>query len=259
MSSHLSIFILTLNSERRLSQVLDAAKEVADEIVIVDSGSTDKTIEILSRYAVRTLHRDFDNFRDQRVYAEDACSSNWILALDSDEVLSAELIDEIKLLKERDFKTENSLAPDVFGIRRDWYFLDYAVRNFYPTKTPEYICRLYRKDKVSYRGSRIIHEALQIDNCLLQPLDKPMKHFTCDSIDDLYRKVGLYTSLSAQDMYDKGERSSWVKINIYPWLVWAQWYFIYGSWRDGYAGIVVSRYIRITIYLKYLKLKHIVR
>ena len=257
MPLHLSVFLLTMNSARRLSQVLDAAKEVADEIVIVDSGSTDDTLEIAAQYPTRILRREFEDFCNQRVYAENACNNTWVLALDSDEVLSIELIDEIRRLKDLDFLARDATPPDVFGLQRDWYFLGKKIRNFYPTRTPELICRLYRKDRASYRGSRIIHEQLQIGDCVVRPINKPIKHFTCDSIDDLYGKIGLYTRLSAEDMHKNGERSSWSKIYIYPWLIWAQWYFIFGSWRDGHAGMVLSRYIRITIYMKYLKLKHL--
>ena len=253
MAMPLSIYILTKNSERRLAEVLDAAIQLADEILVVDSGSTDKTEEILSHYPVRFLRRDFDNFRDQRVFAEEACTHTWVLAVDSDEVLSTGLIEEIKGLKARDFDS----AVDGFRLRRDWYFLGKKVRNFYPVKTPEYVVRLFRKDKISTRGSRIIHESLRGENCVLRDIDQPLNHFTCDSIDDLYGKIGLYTRLMAEDMHSKEERTSWAKIHVFPWLLWVRWFFVYGSWRDGEAGVILSRYLRITIYLKYLKLKYL--
>lgn len=255
MPTPLSVYILTHNSERRLAEVLDAATEIADEIIVVDSGSSDSTEEILKRYPVHLLHRTFDNFRDQRIFAESACSNAWVLAIDSDEVLSSELIDEIRKLKENDFLSAGGQQPDGFEIRRDWYFLNRQVRNFYPVRTPEFIVRLFQKDKISTKGSRIIHEALQVDGCNIGTIRAPIKHYSCDSIDDLYGKIGLYTRLMAEDMHAKGERASWVKIHLYPWLIWGQWYFLRGSWRDGEAGIVLSRYVRITVYLKYLKLK----
>lgn len=253
----LSVYILTFNSERRLAQVLESVTSIADEIVVVDSGSSDTTLDILSRYHIRLLHRKFDNFRDQRVFAEDNSSHPWVLALDSDEVLSGELIEAILKLKARNFNADHPRSPDGFSIRRDWYFLERQVRNYYPVKTPEYIVRLFKKDKISIRGSRIIHESLQVHDSTIEIIDLPIKHFSCDSIDDLYGKIGLYTYLSAEDMHAKGERASWLKIYLYPWLIWARWYILNGSWRDGEAGIVLSRYIRITVYLKYLKLKYL--
>ena len=257
MTTPLSVYILTLNSKRRISQVLDSISKIADEIVIVDSGSSDETLDIISRYPVTLLERNFDNFRDQRVFAEDACSNDWVLALDSDEVLSDDLVSEILRLKEMNFNADNIQAPDGFSIRRDWFFIGKQVRNFYPVKTPEYIVRLFSKKKLSTRGSRIIHESLQLNNSHIQTINQPIKHFCCDSIDDLYSKIGLYTRLSAEDMHSKGERSSWTKINLYPWLIWVRWYLINGSWADGEAGLVLSRYARSTVYLKYLKLKYL--
>lgn len=257
MPTPLSVYVLTHNSERRLVQVLDAISRVADEIVVVDSGSADATEEILKRYPVRFLHRAFDNFRDQRIFAETACSNTWVLALDSDEVLSDALIDVILELKRQDFLGNAEQAPDGFEIRRDWYFMNRPVRNFYPVKTPEYIVRLFRKDKISTKGSRIVHESSQVSGCRIQAIKAPIEHYSCDSIDDLYGKIGLYTRLLAEDMHAKGVRASWVNIHLYPWLIWAQWYFLKGSWRDGEAGVLLSRYVRITVYLKYLKLKFI--
>jgi glycosyltransferase involved in cell wall biosynthesis len=257
MPQPLSAYILTCNSKRRLRQVLDAVQQVADEIVIVDSGSTDETLDILAQFPVRLLSRKFDNFRDQRVFAEESCTHNWVLALDSDEVLSDGLIAKIKQLKHQDFDDHTAVLPDGYSLRRDWYFLGRRVRNFYPVKTPEYIVRLFRKDKISTKGSRIIHESSQLHGQCIHTIVQPIKHFSCDSIDDLYERINLYTRLSAEDMFTSGERSNWLKIHVYPWLIWMRWYFLHGSWRDGEAGIVLSRYARITIYLKYLKLHHL--
>jgi glycosyltransferase involved in cell wall biosynthesis len=257
MSQSLSAYILTHNSKRCLCQVLDAVQQVADEIVIVDSGSTDETLDILTRYPVKLFSRKLDNFRDQRVFAEESCTHTWVLALDSDEILSDNLIAEIRQLKYRDFDSHTTVPPDGYSLRRDWYFLGKQIRNFYPVKTPEYIVRLFRKDKISTKGSRIIHESLQLHDQCIHTITQPIKHFSCDSIDDLYGRINLYTRLSAEDMFANGERSNWLKIHVYPWLIWVRWYFFYGSWRDGKAGIVLSRYIRITIYLKYLKLRYL--
>lgn len=254
--SLLSCYILTYNSERRLDQVLASLTGIADEVVIVDSGSSDRTLEIAAKFGVSVLHRGFDNFRDQRVFAEDNCRHTWVLALDSDEVLSPELRGRLLQLKHDGFAVGDVNPPDGFSIRRHWFFMNKPVRNFYPVRTPEFVVRLFRRDHVSHRGSRIIHEQLVIGKSMTRTIDEPILHYSCDSISDLYAKISLYTRLAAEDMHTKGIRSSWAKINIYPWLIWARWYLSYGGWRDGTPGRILGKYIRDTIYLKYLMLKH---
>ncbi|MEN9537767.1 MAG: hypothetical protein RLZZ126_2 [Pseudomonadota bacterium] len=256
MSTPLSSYVLTFNSERRLHQVLTAISAVADEIVVIDSGSTDNTLSIAESCGTRVLHRKFDNFRDQRIFAEDSCTHDWVLALDSDEVLSDELQSTIKALKETDFFVPNQAPVDGFSIRYLWYFLGAQVSSFYPVRSPQYIVRLFRRSKISFRGSRIIHEALQLDNAKIFILNEPILHYSCDSIDGLYSKIGLYTKLSAEDMHANGVKATWIKIHIYPWLIWVRFYLLYGGWRDGENGRILGRYVRDTIYLKYLKLRH---
>ena len=257
MSLGLSTYILTNNSEQRLRQVLAAVSRVTDELIVVDSGSTDGTLSIAKEFNAKILYRKFDNFRDQRVFGEEACSRDWILAVDSDEVLSDELVNRINQLKEEDFLANRAAPPDGFALKRHWFFLGKRVHAFYPVQDPEYIVRLFKRDKISTKGSRIIHESLNLDGCKIDQIEEPIDHFSCDSIDDLYSKIGLYTKLSAEHMHASGELASWTKIHVYPWLIWALWYFLKGSWKDGERGRILSKYIRTTIYLKYLKLKHL--
>lgn len=253
----LSCYILTHNSERRLAQVLTSIQGVADEILIVDSGSKDKTLSIARGFGAHILTRSFDNFRDQRIFAEDHCTQPWVLALDSDEVVSDELAKRLQHLKQAHFQNASGTTPDGFSIRRNWFFMGRQVRNFYPVKTPESIVRLFQRERLSHRGSRIIHEQLQLDGAKISAIDEPLLHYSCDSIDDLYAKIGLYTKLAAEDMQAKGESSSWLKVYIYPWLIWARWHLLYGGWRDGALGQILGKYVRDTVYLKYLKLKYL--
>lgn len=253
----ISCYILTHNSERRIDQVLQSANKIADEVLIVDSGSTDKTLDYATSHGARIIHRKFDNFRDQRIFAESSCTHNWVLALDSDEVLSETLQTSIGRIKLNESSPDGDVLPDAFAIRRDWFFLGKPVRNFYPVRTPEYIVRLFRRDKASHCGSRIIHEQLQFNNAAIKKLNGPILHYSCDSIEDLYGKVNLYTTLSSLDMYESGTKPNWIKTNIYPWIVWAQWQIFYKGFLDGREGMILGKYIRHTVYLKYLKLNEL--
>ena len=249
----LSCYVMTLNSEHRLAAVLKSVMGVADEIVVVDSGSKDQTQEIASEHGARFLCHAFVDFKRQRTFALEQCASLWVLELDSDEVLSNELRDRLLALKASGFR-QGATAPDAFGIRRRWFLLGREVRCFYPSRCPDLPIRLFRKDKVNYDQSRGIHEALSGFQSSL-PIEEPILHFTCDSIEQMYGKMELYTTLAAREMAVNGERATTVKLLLYPWALWFRWYIILGGWRDGLLGLVHGRYVRDTVYQKYLKLK----
>lgn len=256
MSTSLSCCILTQDSERRLAEVMEAIRGIADEIVVLDSGSRDRTREIALSYGARFLERPFDNFRNQRVYAESQCSHPWILVVDSDEVLSPALANTIRSLKQNNFALSGGSRPDAFEVSREWFLFGKRVHVFHPITCPDRVVRLFRRDKVSHAGSRIIHESARGDEAHLETLDEPMFHYTADSIEQLYAKVNLYTTLSAREMRSEGLKGSLFKIALYPWAHWFRVLVIQGGWRDGWVGWIHARYVRDTIYLKYLKLRY---
>lgn len=251
ITSPLSCYILTKNSERRLAEVLQSIQAVADEILIVDSGSTDHTLEIAARFNCRVLHRPLDNFRDQRTHAEENCIHEWVSALDSDEVLSKKLQEKIQLLKSIGFSENNLPDIDGFAIQREWFFMNRPVRNFYPVRTPEYIIRLFKKTKINHRGSRIIHEQVNTRGARISTIPESIHHYSCDSLQDLYAKLPIYAELSARDLHAQGIQSTWIKRNLYPWLIWFRWQILYKGFLDGTPGIILGHYARKTIHTKY--------
>lgn len=250
----LSCYVLTLDSERRLAQVLDSVSGVSDDLLVVDSGSRDRTLQIAKEAGARVVYREFDNFRDQRQYAISLCRHDWVLELDSDEVVSPSLRGRLLSLKACDFAPSGS-PPDAFGIRREWYMLGKPVHCFYPSKCPDQPLRLYQKAKVAYGSSKIIHEAPG-GHRTAQLIREPILHYTCDTLDDMYAKINRYSTLLALDMHRNGERSSWFKIVVYPWLLWLKFYVIRGGWHDGRLGLIHGRYVRDVVWQKYVKLMY---
>lgn len=112
----LSVYIVTLNEEKRLEKTLKAATEVADEIVVVDSGSTDATIKIADKYNAKVIFNKWESYCKQKSFAENQCTFDWVLMLDADEVLSPELIEEIKTWKQKtpDFQAYNLTIKNMF-------------------------------------------------------------------------------------------------------------------------------------------------
>jgi len=250
----LSCYILTRNSDRRLEEVLSSIVDAVDELVILDSGSTDQTQSIAETYGARFHFREFDDFRSQRNFALSLCKHDWVLELDSDEVVSPALATRISDLKHRAFHFDKK-TPDGFSICREWFLLGKKLNCFYPLKCPDYPVRLYQRNKVNYNVGRGIHEA-PVGYKTVERIHEPILHYTCDTIDQMYAKINQYTTLLAREMYLSGQNVGWVKIFLYPWLIWFRYYVLFGGFKDGELGLIHGRYVRETVWLKMIKLKY---
>lgn len=252
MPNPLSCYILTYNSEHRLEQVLASLAGIADELLIVDSGSTDRTLVIAEQFGARILQRPFGDFTTQRSYAVSQCAHDWILSVDSDEVASTELARRLRDLRQRNLDDDS--APDAFAIRRDWYVMGRRVHCFYPSHCPDFPIRLFDRRKATYRAGRLVHEAMA-GFSKAERIDEPLVHYTCDTIDQMYGKMNLYTTLAAQDLRKHG-RPSILRTLLMPWLTWFKWYVITGGWKDGVVGAILARYAADTVYQKCIKARY---
>jgi glycosyltransferase involved in cell wall biosynthesis len=251
----LSCYILTFNSEKYLGQVLTAVRPVVDDLVIVDSGSTDHTEAIANQHQARFIFRKFDNFKNQRNFAQEQCLHNWVFNLDSDEVPTAACMAAIATLKAEYFR-ENNNGPDAYRIERHWFLLGQEVHCFYPIDSPDFPVRLFRKDEVSFKdSSNLVHETPS-GYKTTGKIPGAVNHFSCDSIQELYAKLNQYTSLAARDLQNRGKKATWSKLWLSPLGSWFKWYIKKGGWKDGYIGFVLGRYAFEYSYQKYLKLKY---
>lgn len=249
----LSCYILTKNSERRLDQVLSSIVNFVDDLVILDSGSSDRTLDIAKNFNARIFYREFDSFSNQRNYGLSLCIHDWVFELDSDEVVSAQLQQRFFKLKISGFAIDG-VVPDAFGIRREWFLLERKVNCFYPVRCPDQPLRLFQRKKISYQTDRLVHES-PVGHQSSQRVDEPILHYSCDSVDQLYAKINQYTTLAAKEMYMAGKKVGFAKIVIYPWLVWFKYYIVLGGWKDGLAGLIHGRYVRDYVWQYLVKLK----
>lgn len=249
----LSCYILTKNSERRLDQVLSSVVKFVDDLVILDSGSADKTLEIAKKFNARIFHRDFDNFSNQRNYGLSLCTHDWVFELDSDEVVSVPLQQKFSMLKMSGFAIDG-VVPDAFGIRREWYLLGRKVNCFYPVRCPDQPLRIFQRKKIGYKIDRLVHES-PVGYQSTRRVDEPILHYSCDSVDQMYAKINQYTTLAAKEMHRAGKKVSLIKIIIYPWVVWFKYYVVLGGWRDGFVGLIHGRYVRDYVWQYLVKLK----
>ncbi len=232
----LSVYILTFNSEKYLDALLSRVRPVADDLLVVDSGSTDATLAIATRHGCRVLHRPFDDFRSQRIFALDACRHRVVLMLDSDEVPDETFVSSLRDLKRRGFPEE------AYEIKRNWFVMGRPVHCLYPVPSPDYVVRVVKKDVVAFDArSRTVHEQ-PFGHRTLGQVGGTVAHFTFESRAELYRKLDQYTTMAARDLVTLGQVPGPLKRWLLPPVVWAKWYLAKGGWKDGTVGWMLGAY-----------------
>jgi glycosyltransferase involved in cell wall biosynthesis len=243
----ISCYILTYNSEKYLEQIIKKAAEVADEILIVDSGSTDKTCAIAKTYNCRFIERKLDNFSAQRAYAIASCKFDTVLFFDSDEIPSDALVDALKLIKEK--------GPlfDAYEIKREWIVFGKKVHAMFPITCPDYPIRMLNRTKVVFdERSTLVHETPHGHETLGR-VEAPVMHYTFETREELNAKLERYTTIAAEDIIRRKKAVNIFKILISPPFAWVKWFIIKGGWRDGLTGLVLAKYAFDYTRLKYSK------
>ncbi len=241
--NRLSACLITLNEERNLPRVLTSLEGIADEIVVVDSGSTDRTKKIARKHGAEFRVRAWTNYAEQKNHAAEYARNEWILSIDADEELSSALQTSLLNWKKR--------APEfcVYEMaRRTWYLGAWIKHSGW---YPDFQRRLYRRDAAQFSGT--IHEALRFAGPMGR-LHGDLLHYTVRSFAEHEEKVDKYTALAARQMYEAGRRSwraaAWLAT---PWS-WFQNFFLRGGFLDGYRGALIAQMAARSVRLKYKKL-----
>ena len=206
----LSAYILTYDSELYLAAILQKLTGTADELLIVDGGSTDRTLAIAREHDCRVVHRPLTDFREQRNFAQTQCANDMVLFVDSDEIPSGELVQAIASLKERGF------GKDAYEVRREWYVLGRKVRAVFPVTSPDYPIRILDRRKVSFdERSRRVHET-PFGFTSLGRIEAALHHYTFRSAEELERKLEHYTDIAARDLRERGRKPGLLKVLASP-------------------------------------------
>jgi glycosyltransferase involved in cell wall biosynthesis len=240
----LSVVLITLNSEKTLAKTLEAIKW-ADEIVLVDSGSTDKTLEIAQKFNAKIVHRAFDGYGSQKNFATQQAYYDWILSLDDDEVLTPELQQEIQNLDLQNTDYQG------FKIPRSLIFLEKLLR--FSGEYRRLTLRLFNRNHGNW-NAEYVHESVEV-NGKVGTLKNQMLHDSYRDLTDYFNKFNKYTSFGAKTLKERGKRASTFKIiSRFP-ITFLKIYFLKGSFLDGYAGFMWALLTAMNPVVKYAKLR----
>ena len=242
-----SAVLITLNEEKIIEKTLKAL-DWCDEIVVVDSGSTDSTLEICRRYRCKVFHRDFDGYGPQKRFAIAQASNEWIFALDADEVLSAELRQEL-------IDLFSGATPTVQGfyIPRSLIFLGRLMRFGGEYKKP--ILRLFSRKAGNY-NDKILHEGIELTG-QTQHLKHQLLHYSYASLSQYLQKFDRYSSAGAMEAFTKNKRYSKAYIMLRFPLEFFKLYILKLFILDGYQGFLWALMSSIYPVIKYAKLREL--
>ena len=242
-----SAIVVCYNEEGNIGACLESLRW-CDEIVVVDSFSTDRTVEIARRYADRVIQRTWAGYREQKAYAHSQATREWVLLVDADERMSPELAGEIQesLRLYGGEYAAFSLSRLVFYLGRWWWrggwFPDYGVR-------------LFRREKAVW-GGMDPHERILVSG-KIRRLKNPLYHFSYRDIDDHVRRINRFTSIAAEGLWQEGRRWKWSDILLRPAFRFFRFYVLKRGFTEGFPGFFVAATAAVYVFMRYAKLREL--
>lgn len=236
----ISVIIITKNEELNINDCLDSVKW-ADEIIVVDSESTDKTIVLAKKFTDKIYTRKWSGYSDQKSFALSLAKNVWVLSLDADERMTDELKNEIL---QRDLSTS-----DGYKISRANYFLGKMIRGC--GWSHDYQLRLFRKSKTKVTN-RMVHEGFVVDGRITE-LKSQMLHYSYRNFHDAMSKINKYSTLEAQEKYKRKKVNAFT-ILFNPFIAFIQFFIFRKGFIDGVYGLLVSIMHAMTKIMMYVKI-----
>lgn len=244
----ISAVIIAKNEERNIGRCLRSLQRVADELLVVDSGSTDRTVDICQQHGARVLQHPFEGYRDQKNYATAQAIHDYVLSLDADEALSVELERSIMAVK-------SDWRCDGYTFNRLNYFCGDWVRHsgWYP----DCKIRLFDRRRGQWVGGNI-HEVVGLEpSCVEGHLSGDLLHWSYHSYTDYLRKLDPFSTMQAQCYADAGKRSSWLKLYMDPIWKFLRSYILKLGFTGGYNGLFIAHADAMATRAKYAKLREL--
>jgi glycosyltransferase involved in cell wall biosynthesis len=237
--------IITLDEERNIARAIESLR-CCDEILILDSGSTDRTVELATNLGARVMEAGWRGFAGQKNCAAEQASHDWILSLDADEALSEALEGEIWNLK------KNGPGCDAYTMPRLARYLGRWILHsgWYPDRK----VRLYDRRKARWVGD-FVHESVRVDG-RIGHLDSNILHFTCDSLSEHVKTMDRYTTLAAQELAARQVKIQMPRLIFDPAWTFCKSYFLQRGFLDGAEGLAVAYMAAFYTFLKYSKARN---
>ncbi|MDH4266811.1 MAG: glycosyltransferase family 2 protein [Deltaproteobacteria bacterium] len=242
----ISVAIITKDEEANIRACLESVKW-ADEIVVVDSGSTDRTEMICQDFQARFFLEEWKGFPRQKNSAIEKTGNEWVLSLDADERVSPELRQEIQQ------SLDKNPTFDGYFIARKNFFLGRWIRHcgWYP----DFNLRLFRKSLGRFQ-EREVHEKVEIQG-KVGFLEHPLEHRTYSSLSDFLERMNRYSTLAAREMLRQGKRYCWFDAFFRPPFTFLQMYLLRAGFLEGYLGFLLAGLYSFYTFAKYSKLREL--
>jgi len=237
--------IITLNEERNIARAIESLR-CCDQIVVIDSGSVDRTAELASNLGARVVEHTWHGYANQKNSAAAQAEHDWILSLDADEALSEALEGEIWNLK------KHGPAYDAYTMPRMAQYMGRWILHsgWYPDRK----VRLYNRTKAEWVGE-FVHESVKVDG-RVGHLESNLLHFTCDSLSEHLRTLDRYTTLAAEELVSRKTKIGLHNLIVDPAWTFVRSYFLQRGFLDGLEGLTIAHMAAIYTFLKYAKARN---
>ena len=243
----LSVVIISFNEERNIKRCIESVYDIADEVVVLDSGSTDKTKEIVCSYSKAKFYtHPFDGHIQQKNRAKDLARFDWVLSLDADEALDDTLKESIR-------KVKGKWDKEGYYMNRLTNYCGYWVKhsNWYPDKK----LRLWNRKKGEWGGINP-HDKFEMyeGDKVTGYLKGNILHYSYYTLEEHYQQMAYFTDIAARAYFEKGIKGWWWDLWIHPMAKFIDHYLLHAGFLDGQAGWHIARISAYATYLKYKKL-----
>ena len=237
----ISAVIITKNEAGNIEACLEPLFEVADEVLVVDSGSEDDTVAISRRMGARVIETAWQGFSETKNLANRQAENDWILSIDADEVVSSELLATLKkLTPEKD---------TIYALDRITRYGDRWIKHsgWYP----EWKNRLFHREQARWEGD-FVHEELSFDATLrVKKLTGKLYHYSYKGDADHLERIRRYAELSADELFTQGKRAGFIKLYLSPVFRFLRSYFVKAGFLDGKAGLTIAKMDYHLVKMKY--------